>query len=253
MEAGTSASSPFLTPTAGSLQGWDRRVRPHLVCVYQVRAAACRAGQEVTSSGAGPCRLGVCSTAQSRGGGAHWPPSRRKVTRESALGQLPLAFLELLGPESHSPPEGAPWAAGRLHGAPAVSMEPLLSWFSAGTWVHLGTLWVRGEKNGAERPAHPGSHGDTLPRPRRANPGGPRADTPPALAGSVQAGIQPLAPRSRRESRGGAGPARSGAPSPGPGAWGGAAGTCMQQGTGRGGGRRRGRAVLRAGPAVPCC
>ena len=101
---------------------------------------------------------------------------------------------------------------------------------------------LRGEKNGAERPAHPGSHGDTLPRPRRANPGGPRADTPPALAGSVQAGIQPLAPRSRRESRGGAGPARSGAPSPGPGAWGGAAGTCMQQGTGRGGGRRRGRA-----------
>ena len=114
----------------------------HTDPVYQVRAAACRAGQEVTSSGAGPCRLGVCSTAQSRGGGAHWPPSRRKVTRESALGQRPLAFLELLGPESHSPPEGAPWAAGRLHGAPAVSMEPLLSWFSAGTWVHLGTLWV---------------------------------------------------------------------------------------------------------------
>lgn len=92
----------------------------HTDPVYQVRAAACRAGQEVTSSGVGPCCPGVCSTAQSRGGGAHWPPSRRKVTRESALGQLPLAFLELLGPESHSPLEGAPWAAGRLHGAPAV-------------------------------------------------------------------------------------------------------------------------------------
>ena len=25
------ASSPFLTPTAGSLQSWDRRVRPRLV------------------------------------------------------------------------------------------------------------------------------------------------------------------------------------------------------------------------------
>ena len=28
------ASSAFWTPTAGSLQSWDRRVRPRLVCAY---------------------------------------------------------------------------------------------------------------------------------------------------------------------------------------------------------------------------
>ena len=31
VEAGTSGFSPFLTLIAGSLQGWDRRVRPRLV------------------------------------------------------------------------------------------------------------------------------------------------------------------------------------------------------------------------------
>lgn len=116
----------------------------HTDPVYQVRAEARRAGWEVITSRARPCRPGICSAAWSRGRGPHWPPPRRKVTRESALGQLPLAFSRCLGPESHLPSEGAPWA-WPCWPPPWSLCRPGFLLGLGGTWEPFGSTpwWVR--------------------------------------------------------------------------------------------------------------
>lgn len=111
----------------------------HTDPVYQVRAAARRAGWEVTSSRARPCRPGVCSAAWSRGRGG-CPLATTQEEGHQGVSAWPAAsgILGVSGSRVILALRGSPLGLALL----AASMEPLPSWFSAGTWGYLGTLWV---------------------------------------------------------------------------------------------------------------